>query len=393
MTSSAGRPVPPRAPLKYTSVDDIVEAHTRTKNGFNSRKTRDIAFRKQQLAQLAHMLQDNTARFEEALRADLGRHPNDTHLCELGSCHAHIMHVLKHIDSWTQTKKAPFDIMWYVMSPKIRQEPRGVVLIIALYTSLMPMACAVAAGNTIVLKPSESTMETSALLAELLPKYLDPECYAVVNGAVAETSKLLSLRWDHIFFTGSPTVGKIVATAAAQHLTPVTLELGGKSPVFVDASPSGSNFALAARRILWGKTLNTGQTCMAPDYVLIERSRQDEFVEELRKVYGDPPSSSLLLRKLRVHVLMKPLSRYESFWPAAEGGARGSDSLSRIVNERQFDRLKAMLDKTDGKVVLGGECVREELFVAPTVVKDCTGDDSLLADEIFGPILPIVPVD
>ncbi|KAG8949956.1 hypothetical protein FRC00_007906 [Tulasnella sp. 408] len=374
MTSSAaGRPVPPRAPLKYTAVDDIVEAHTRTKNGFNSRKTRDIAFRKQQLAQLAHMLQDNTARFEEALRADLGRHPNDTHLCELGSCHAHIMHVLKHIDSWTQTKKAPFDIMWYVMSPKVRQEPRGVVLIIApfnypIYTSLMPMACAVAAGNTVVLKPSESTMETSALLAELFPKYLDPECYAVVNGAVAETSKLLSLRWDHIFFTGSPTVGKIVATAAAQHLTPVTLELGGKSPVFVDASPSGSNFALAARRILWGKTLNTGQTCMAPDYVLIERSRQDEFVEELRKVYED-------------------------FWPAADGGARGSDSLSRIVNERQFDRLKAMLDKTDGKVVLGGECVREELFIAPTVVKDCTGDDSLLADEIFGPILPIVPVD
>ncbi|KAG8912599.1 hypothetical protein FRC01_005005, partial [Tulasnella sp. 417] len=176
MTSSAGRPVPPRGPLKYTSVDDIVETHTRTKNGFNSRKTRDIAFRKQQLAQLAHMLQDNTARFEEALRADLGRHPNDTHLCELGSCHAHIMHVLKHIDSWTRTKSAPFDIMWFVMSPK---------------------ACAVAAGNTVVLKPSESTMATSALLAELFPKYLDPDCYAIVNGAVAETSKLLSLRWDH----------------------------------------------------------------------------------------------------------------------------------------------------------------------------------------------------
>ncbi|KAG8985917.1 hypothetical protein FRB90_004365 [Tulasnella sp. 427] len=253
------------------------------------------------------------------------------------------------------------------------------------YTSLMPMVCAMAAGNTIVLKPSESTMATSALMAELWPKYLDPECYAIVNGAVPETTKLLSLRWDHIFFTGSPNVGKVVAAAAAQHLTPVTLELGGKSPVFVDCSASGSNFELAAKRVLWGKTMNAGQTCMAPDYILIERRRQDEFIEELRKVY-------------------------ETFWPEAAGGARGSESFSRIVNERQFDRLKAMLDKTDGKVVLGGECVRDELYIAPTVVKGCTGDDSMMSEyvsigllkgvnrgeahlEIFGPILPIVPVD
>ncbi|KAG8908245.1 hypothetical protein FRB99_008310 [Tulasnella sp. 403] len=361
--------LPKRVPVAYTPVDDIPGIHARVKEGFTSRRLRPVEYRKQQIAQLGYMLKDNHERFEDAFKADLGRHKNDCYLLELGTCHAAVLDALSNIHKWTRTQNTPFNLNYYFMSPKVRQEPKGVVLIIGpfnypLYATVIPAIAALAAGNAVVIKPSESAMAVAGLLTELLPKYLDPELVAIVNGSVAETTKLLDLRWDH----RSLRVGKVVSMAAAKYLTPVTMELGGKSPVFIDTSPSGKNLPLAARRILWGKIVNAGQTCMAPDYVLIQREFQDELIEEFRKAH-------------------------EQMFPASEGGARGSESFSRIINESQFDRLEKLLDATKGEIVIGGEMEREDRYIAPTVVKDCTGEDSLMADEIFGPILPLVPVD
>ncbi|KAG8679851.1 hypothetical protein FRC08_016697, partial [Ceratobasidium sp. 394] len=247
-------------------------------------------------------------------------------------------------------------------------EPKGVVLIISpfnypVWLALTPLIGAIAAGCAAVIKPSELTPATSSLLASLVARYLDPDVVAVVNGAIPETTRLLELPWAHIMYTGNGNVGRIVATAAAKHLTPVTLELGGKSPVVIDPK---SDLKLAARRILWGKATNAGQTCVAPDYVLIPEEGQDAFVKELT-------------------------AAYEQFYP---NGAKASDSYSRIVSERHYDRVKRMVDETKGSVVLGGagDADREQKFIAPTVVKDVQRDDILMQSEIFGPVLPIVPV-
>ncbi|KAG8993792.1 hypothetical protein FRB94_010371 [Tulasnella sp. JGI-2019a] len=365
--------VMPRAPLAYTPVEDIQKIHDRLLNGFKSRKSRSIEYRKQQLAQLAYMLQDNHERFEHAFKLDFRRHLIDSHLAELGSTHSAIVGCINNLDEWTQTKPIPFNINAYFMSPKVRKEPKGVVLLIAPFNypvllGIGPMATAIAAGNAVVLKPSELNIATDALVAELFPKYLDPDMFAIVNGSIKETQKLLELRWDHIMFTGSPKVGKIVAEAAAKHLTPTTLELGGKSPVFIDGSAKGKNLKLAARRLAWGRFMNCGQTCVAPDYILVPRDCQAEFIKEIKNAL-------------------------ESMYPSSQGGPRQSESYGRIISIGQLDRIKRLLDGTKGKIVAGGESDREERFLAPTIVSDCDGADSLMSEEIFGPVLPIVPVD
>jgi aldehyde dehydrogenase (NAD+) len=243
-------------------------------------------------------------------------------------------------------------------------EPLGVVLIIAPWNypvqlAMAPLAAAIAAGNAAVVKPSEVTPHVSAALAELLPRYLDPECFAVVEGGVPETQALLAERWDHIFYTGNGRVGRIVMAAAAKHLTPVTLELGGKSPCLV---AEDCDLDLAARRIVWGKFLNCGQTCVAPDYVLVHASRETELIERLvhhlRAFYGDEPQRS--------------------------------PDLARIVNEQHVDRLAKLLES--GTVVVGGQVDRADRYVAPTILRDVPPEAPIMQDEIFGPILPILPV-
>jgi aldehyde dehydrogenase (NAD+) len=225
---------------------------------------------------------------------------------------------------------------------------------------LVPAAGALAAGNTVVMKPSEVSSATSALLARLVPQYLDRDAVAIVEGGVPETTALLEQRFDHIFYTGNGTVGRIVMTAAAKHLTPVTLELGGKSPVIVDAS---ANIEVTARRIAWGKWLNAGQTCVAPDYVLVHRSKKAELIDALEKsihdFYGDDP--------------------------------RSSDSYGRIVSPRHFDRLKTML--ASGTVVIGGDTDAEQRYIGPTVLTDVSFESALMSEEIFGPLLPIIEID
>jgi len=222
------------------------------------------------------------------------------------------------------------------------------------------LAGAIAAGNAAVLKPSEVVPHCSALLAELVPLYLDNELFKVVNGAVPETTKLLELKWDHILYTGNGRVGRIVAAAAAKHLTPVTLELGGKSPCVVDPN---ANMMLTARRILWGKFSNAGQTCVAPDYVLIPKEGHAALIEAFRAVYKE-------------------------FYPDDPRG-----SIARLVSRNHFNRVSKLLAASKGEVILGGDTDETDKYIAPTVVDNVTGDDSLMTEEIFGPVLPIIQVE
>ena len=249
---------------------------------------------------------------------------------------------------------------------QVISEPLGVALVISPWNYpvqllVEPLAAALAAGNCVVVKPSELAPSTSAVIARHLPNYLDPEAVVVVEGAVEETTALLDQRFDHIFFTGSTGVGKVVMAAAARHLTPVTLELGGKSPTIVAAD---ADIGVAARRIVWGKLINAGQTCIAPDYLLVEDAVVDELIDRIRSTirsfYGDDPA--------------------------------GSADLGRIVNERHFDRVCGLVDGGGGTVVIGGGRDRTTRKIEPTVVLDPDLDSPLMAEEIFGPVLPVVRV-
>ncbi|TFK48922.1 NAD-dependent aldehyde dehydrogenase [Heliocybe sulcata] len=351
----------------YTPVDEIEPIYSTLDKGFRSGKTKSIAYRKQQLVNLGYLVKDNAERFQEAFKADLGRPVLENSFLELDSTITEIKQAISGVDKWAKTERPPFSLTWSPMRPAIRKEPKGVCLIIVpfnypLWLAMSPLAGAIAAGNAVVLKPSELTPAIGVLLAELFPKYMDPELYRVVNGAIPETSKLLELSWGHILYTGSGRVAKIVAAAAAKTLTPVSLELGGKSPVVVD---SKCDLASGVKRLLWGKVANAGQTCVAPDYVLVQKDFQDTFINALTEAYN-------------------------SFYP--EGPAQ-SDSVSHIISTGHTERIKRLIDNTQGTVVLGGQVDIETKFVAPTVVRDVKGDDSLMSEEIFGPVLPVVPVD
>ncbi|KAF8741669.1 Dehydrogenase, partial [Rhizoctonia solani] len=354
--------------LEYTPLDEINQIHARLHASFRTGKTKPIDTRKENIVKFAYMIKDNVEALQDALAVDLGRPKLESSFLEIDPLIKESIEVYKSVEKWAQPDKAPFSLNFAPMKPVVRKEPKGAVLVISpfnypVWLAFSPVIGAIAAGCTVALKPSELTPATSALLASLVAKYLPSDVVTVVNGAIPETTRLLDLPWGHIMYTGGGNVGRIVATAAAKHLTPVTLELGGKSPVIIDPA---SDMKVAARRILWGKTINAGQTCVAPDYVLVPREGQDALVRELEVAYKE-------------------------FYPQ---GAKSSDSYSRIISAGHWDRLKGMLDGTDGKVVLGGgsDADRDSKFIAPTVVKDVGGDDALMKSEIFGPILPIVPV-
>ncbi|KAK7467379.1 Hexadecenal dehydrogenase [Stygiomarasmius scandens] len=353
--------------LEYTPVEDIDKIHAELKAGFYSGKLKSIAYRKYQILQLAYLIKDNAKRFEEAFASDLGRPPLESNFFEIGACVGEIYNDYKNVEKWAKPEKAPFSFLWFAMNPTIYKEPKGVVLVISpfnypMFLSVLPVSSALAAGNTVVLKPSESTPATSALFAELFPKYLDPDLVRVVNGAVPETTRLLDLPWGHILYTGGGKVGKIVAAAAAKHLTPVSLELGGKSPVFIDPK---CDLKMTARRLLWGKAANAGQTCVAPDYLIVPRSFQDTLVKALKETYDE-------------------------FYP---DGAGAPGAMSRLVTPQAFARVSGLLKNTKGTIVVGGEMDEATKFIAPTVIKDVKSDDALMSEEIFGPLLPIMPVD
>ncbi|MFH8634470.1 aldehyde dehydrogenase family protein [Streptomyces lydicus] len=336
----------------------------RLRRTFATRRTASPDWRRGQLEALRTLLTEHRDEFLDALAADLGKGPEEGYRTEIGFTLNEIEHTLDRLDDWLAPRPAELPERLLPATARVVREPLGTVLVIApwnypLQLALAPLVGALAAGNCAVVKPSELAPATSAALARLLPRHLDPEAVAVVEGAVPETTALLAERFDHIFYTGNGTVGRIVMAAAARHLTPVTLELGGKSPVVLDR---GTDLAAAARRLVAGKFLNAGQTCVAPDYVLAigetARAVEPHLAEAVREAYGDDPAT------------------------APEYG--------RIVNERHFDRLTALLGS--GRTVLGGTRHRADRYLAPTVLADVSPDSPVMREEIFGPVLPIVPV-
>ncbi|MGB8938625.1 MAG: aldehyde dehydrogenase family protein, partial [Streptomyces sp.] len=320
------------------------------------------AWRRRQLRALRALLTEQAPALTEALALDLGKSPVETHTSELGFVVNEIDHTLRHLERWLRPRRVPVPLTLLPARARTVREPLGVVLVISPWNypvmlALAPLVGALAAGNCAVLKPSELAPATSAALARLLPRHLDPDAVAVVEGAAERTTDLLEQRFDHILYTGNSTVGRIVMTAAARHLTPVTLELGGKCPVLVEP---GTDLAAAARRIVWGKFLNAGQSCTAPDHVLAIGGTAGplagHLADAITSMYGSDP-------------------------------ARSPD-YGRIINDRHFDRLTALLG--DGRPVIGGEHDRATRYLAPTVLADVDPDAPVMAEEIFGPILPVL---
>ncbi|MEV0980082.1 aldehyde dehydrogenase family protein [Streptomyces sp. NPDC049915] len=332
---------------------------------FRTGRTKPVAWRTAQLRALRTMLTDRGTEVAAALHADLGKSEAEAYRTEIDFTIREIDHTLGHLDDWLRPEPAPVPAHLGADATAWTQyDPLGVVLVIAPWNYpaqllLAPLVGALAAGNAVVVKPSELAPATSAVLARLLPAHLDTDAVAVVEGGVPETTALLAERFDHIFYTGNGTVGRIVMRAAAEHLTPVTLELGGKSPAFVDA---GADLDVVADRLVRGKFLNAGQTCVAPDYVLTDPATAaalgPALAAAVEKVYGADP--------------------------------RTAPHYSRIVNERHFDRLTALLDS--GRVVVGGDSDRDTKYLAPTVLADVDPKAPVMQEEIFGPILPIVTV-
>ncbi|KAI0634741.1 aldehyde dehydrogenase [Trametes polyzona] len=362
--------VPLEHPDAYSTPAEIDKIHARLTQTFHSGVTRPLAYRRRQLLQLARMLQDNHTAIEDALLADLNKPRMESTVSEIAHLVTSALNAVNSLEDWAAPQPCPTKEEWRAgWDATIHKEPKGVVLIIAPWNypvvlTINPLVGAIAAGCPAALKPSELVPTVSALLATLIPRYLDPAAYAVIKGAVPETTHALGLRWAHILYTGNSRVGRVVAAAAARHLTPVTLELGGKSAAVV---ADDADLDLAARRILHGKIQNAGQLCVAPDYALVRRDRVGKFVESLKRAH-------------------------EQFWPGGENPLTGSAPISNIVNARHHARLVDLLRRTKGKVVLGGE-VHEDKSIAPTVIADVPEDDVLMDEEIFGPFLPIIAVD
>ncbi|MGW6832756.1 aldehyde dehydrogenase family protein [Streptomyces sp. NPDC054949] len=356
------------------TVSPLTKTVAEVRRLFDSGKTRPMAARVGRLRALRAMLAEHQPAFEAALWNDLHKGPGEAQLTEINVTLAEINHMLRHLRRWARPRRAPAPAALWPARARLVSEPLGVVLVIAPWNYpvqllLNPLVGALAAGNTAVLKPSELAPATSALIARLVPRYFADGAVRVVQGGIPETTELLAQRFDHIVFTGSGTVGRIVMRAAAEHLTPVTLELGGKSPVWFD---DDAQLHRAARRLAWAKFTNAGQTCVAPDYVMTTPDRIPALVDALQDAITD-------------------------MWgidPQASG------DYGRIVDERQFDRLAALLHGTEAAI--GGQWDRAERYIAPTVVTVHTLDrpvvgpeaaHPLLREEIFGPILPILPVD
>jgi aldehyde dehydrogenase (NAD+) len=352
------------------SAPTVSETLAHLRHGFDSRLTRPVSWRRAQLKQMKRMLNEREAEWLAALSDDLGKPAAEAWGVDIAVVTGEIDQMLHHVNGWAGPRKAHVPIKLGVGKAMVVPEPLGVVLVIAPWNYpvnllLLPMAFALAAGNCAVGKPSELAPATSALLARLVPQYMDERAVAIVEGAREAADALLAERWDHIFYTGSGRVGRIVMEAAAKHLTPVTLELGGKSPAIVD---SEVDLDVAARRIAWGRFFNAGQSCTAPDYVLVHQDIHEALLEELTAVvedfYGSDPQRSR--------------------------------DYARIINPDHVSRLRALLE-SDGqgqarRFVIGGTVDADARYIAPTIVRDVSWDDPLMEEEIFGPVLPVLSV-
>nr|CAD7404576.1 unnamed protein product [Timema cristinae] len=347
---------------EMVNYSDIVQ---RARNAFHSGRTKSVEFREKQLNQLLRLYEENVPEMLTALSSDLRKSKQESLMTEIEYMKNDLINTIHNLREWVKPEKPPKGFVNMLDGVLIYNDPYGVVLIIGawnypLQLALLPMAGAIAAGNTVILKPSEVSPASAQLIAKLLPKYLDQECFQVVLGAVPETTQLLKEKFDYIFYTGSTEVGKIVRHAANEHLTPVTLELGGKSPVYLDNT---ADLEMAVKRIMWGKCINAGQTCIAPDYLLCSKQVEKEFVSKaktiLKEWYGDK--------------------------------SKESPDLCRIVTDRHYQRLVGLLKA--GTVAVGGETDASEKFISPTILVDVKPTDPVMQEEIFGPILPVVNVE
>jgi aldehyde dehydrogenase (NAD+) len=357
MTTESVAPETANAPT--VDIPDIVR---RLRETFATGRTKSVEWRKQQLLALEKMMLENEGAIADALEQDLGRSPFEAWLADIASTAGEAKDAAKNVRKWMRRKYRLLEMSQLPGRGWVEYEPYGTVLVIGAWNfpfvlTLGPAVGAIAAGNTVVLKPSEVCPASSALMAELVPKYLDGDAIAVVEGDGSVSQELIAQGFDHICFTGGTEIGRKVYEGAARHLTPVTLELGGKSPVIVAAD---ADIDVAAKRIAWTKLINSGQICIAPDYAIADAKIRDELVDKIKAA----------------------VTKFESENPSGK----------RIVNERHFDRLTTALAATKGNVVIGGGSDASKISIQPTVVVDPDPAEPLMTDEIFGPILPVMTV-
>ncbi len=339
----------------------ISEIVKKQKSFFRSGKTKDLNFRIQQIKKLNQLVQQHEEEIYESLNRDLNKPHYESMMVETGPFYAEVKHTLKHIREWAAPEIVPTSLFNTPGASKIMREPYGNVVIIAPWNypfqlTFSPLVGAMAAGNCAILKPSEHAPHTSAIIKKIINQHFDEGYIHVIEGGVKETQELLNERWDYIFYTGGPEVGRIIYQAAVKHLTPVTLELGGKSPCVVHKD---ADIKLAAKRIAWGKWINSGQTCLAPDYLFVHAEIKDKLVDALKNAvsssYGNDPINS--------------------------------NDYCKIINEKHYNRLKGYLN--DGEIIFGGKYDDKKLKIEPTLLYNPPFHSTVMKEEIFGPILPV----
>ncbi|NMS88818.1 aldehyde dehydrogenase [Clostridioides difficile] len=341
---------------------DVNELVMMQRQYYNEGKTRDISFRIEKLKILKSVVLENEEKILLALKKDLNKSDFEGFMTEVGMFYSELDFAIKNIKKWSKTKRVKSSMVNFPSVSKIIPQPYGVTLIMSPWNypfqlALIPLVWSVAAGNCVILKTSEYSVSTSHIVKDIIENIFSKEYVAVVQGSQEESEKLLSERFDYIFFTGSTNVGKIVMKSAAEYLTPTTLELGGKSPCIV---LKDADIDLTAKRLTWGKLINAGQTCVAPDYVLVHDDRKDELIEKIKyyiiKYFGDNPCNN--------------------------------EQFPKIINKKHFNRIVSLIDID--KVVYGGDYNNEILKIEPTIVDNVNWDDNIMKEEIFGPIFPIL---
>ncbi|PGH63215.1 aldehyde dehydrogenase [Staphylococcus aureus] len=335
-----------------------------SKSFFNTQQTKDISFRKEQLKKLSKAIKSYESDILEALYTDLGKNKVEAYATEIGITLKSIKNARKELKNWTKTKNVDTPLYLFPTKSYIKKEPYGTVLIIAPFNYpfqlvFEPLIGAIAAGNTAIIKPSELTPNVARVIKRLINETFDANYIEVIEGGIEETQTLIHLPFDYVFFTGSENVGKIVYQAASENLVPVTLEMGGKSPVIVDET---ANIKVASERICFGKFTNAGQTCVAPDYILVHESVKDDLItalsKTLREFYGQ--------------------------------NIQQSPDYGRIVNLKHYHRLTSLLNSAQMNIVFGGHSDEDERYIEPTLLDHVTNDSAIMQEEIFGPILPIL---
>ncbi|MBX5318973.1 aldehyde dehydrogenase [Staphylococcus caprae] len=348
-------------------MNNIEQKFYQSKQFFKTNKTKELKFRKHQLKILRKSIKNHENELLEALEKDLGKNNVEAYATEIGVLLKSIKIARKELKNWTKTKQVDTPLYLFPTKSYIKNEPYGTVLIIGPFNYPVqlvfePLIGAIAAGNTAIVKPSEHTPNVASVIRKIIEDSFDSNYISVVEGGINETQTLIHLPFDYMFFTGSEKVGKVVYEAAAKNLVPVTLELGGKSPVIVDET---ANIKVASERISFGKFTNAGQTCVAPDYILIDRKVKNDLIDALKQTITEFYGKNI----------------------------KESPDFGRIVNEKHFNRLNELLEIDKNNIVFGGKSSKQDLYIEPTILENINVQDKVMQEEIFGPILPILTYD